>query len=109
MGQFVLFLSRTGQLGTTSIPKNNLIHVSYGGEHGFNQAFELSCEYLDNVKFIQEKRLLGKYFEEMSNDIDKYVFTVDNTIKALKMGVVEVLILWENLDMNHYMFKINIW
>ena len=71
-----------------------VVDVSYGGEHGFNQAIELSCEYLDNVKFIQEKRLLGKYFEEMSNDTDKYVFTMDNTIKALEIGSVEVLIMW---------------
>ena len=70
-----------------------VVDVSYGGEHGFNQAIELSCEYLDNVKFIQEKRLLGKYFEEMSNDTDKYVFTMDNTIKALEIGSVEVLIM----------------
>ncbi|PWA70212.1 eukaryotic peptide chain release factor subunit 1-3 [Artemisia annua] len=82
-----------------------VVDVSYGGEHGFNQAIELSCEYLDNVKFIQEKRLLGKYFEEMSNDTDKYVFSVDNTLKALEMGAVEVLILWENHDMNRYTLK----
>ncbi|PWA83457.1 eukaryotic peptide chain release factor subunit 1-3 [Artemisia annua] len=84
-----------------------VVDVSYGGEHGFNQAIELSCEYLDNVKFIQEKRLLGKYFEEMSNDTDKYVFSVDNTLRALEMGAVEVLILWENLDMNRYTLKNN--
>ena len=41
-----------------------VVDVSYGGEHGFNQAIELSCEYLDYVNFIQEKRLLGKYFEQ---------------------------------------------
>lgn len=34
--------------------------VSYGGENGFNQAIELSAEVLSNVKFIQEKKLIGK-------------------------------------------------
>ena len=35
--------------------------VSYGGENGFNQAIELSAEVLTNVKFIQEKKLIGMY------------------------------------------------
>lgn len=36
-----------------------LVDVSYGGENGFNQAIELSAEVLTNVKFIQEKKLIG--------------------------------------------------
>ncbi|CBI19672.3 unnamed protein product, partial [Vitis vinifera] len=80
----------------------NVVDVSYGGENGFNQAIELSSEILSNVKFIQEKRLIGKYFEEISQDTGKYVFGVEDTLKALEMGAVEILIVWENLDMNRY-------
>lgn len=40
--------------------------VSYGGENGFNQAIELAAESLQNVKFIQEKKLIGRYFDEIS-------------------------------------------
>lgn len=36
-----------------------LVDISYGGENGFNQAIELSAEVLSNVKFIQEKKLIG--------------------------------------------------
>lgn len=36
-----------------------LVDVSYGGENGFNQAIELAAESLANVKFIQEKKLIG--------------------------------------------------
>lgn len=39
-----------------------LVDVSYGGENGFNQAIELSAEVLSNVKFIQEKKLIGKIY-----------------------------------------------
>ncbi|KAK1371795.1 Peptide chain release factor subunit 1 [Heracleum sosnowskyi] len=83
----------------------NVVDVSYGGENGFNQAIELSAEILSNVKFIQEKRLIVKYFEELSQDTGKYVFGVDDTLKALEMGAVEILIVWENLDMNRYVLK----
>lgn len=38
-----------------------LVDISYGGENGFNQAIELSAEVLSNVKFIQEKKLIGRF------------------------------------------------
>ncbi|KAF9588341.1 hypothetical protein IFM89_008771 [Coptis chinensis] len=84
----------------------NVVDVSYGGENGFNQAIELSSEILSNVKFIQEKRLIGKYSEEISQDTGKYVFGVDDTLKALEMGAVDLnRYVWENLDLNRYVLK----
>ncbi|XP_041476759.1 eukaryotic peptide chain release factor subunit 1 [Lytechinus variegatus] len=82
-----------------------LVDVSYGGENGFNQAIELSAEVLSNVKFIQEKKLIGKYFDEISQDTGKYCFGVEDTFKALEMGAVEILIVWENLDVTRYVLK----
>ena len=43
-----------------------LVDVSYGGENGFNQAIDLSAECLSEVKFIQEKKLMSKYFDQIS-------------------------------------------
>jgi peptide chain release factor subunit 1 len=82
-----------------------LVDVSYGGENGFNQAIELSAEVLSNVKFIQEKKLIGRYFDEISQDTGKYCFGVEDTLKALEMGSVEILIAWENLDIMRYLLK----
>merc|ERR1711976_918376 len=82
-----------------------IVDVSYGGENGFNQAIELSAECLANVKFIQEKKLIGKYFDEISQDTGKYCFGVDDTLKALEMGAVETLICWENLDIQRVTLK----
>ncbi|PWZ30744.1 Eukaryotic peptide chain release factor subunit 1-3 [Zea mays] len=83
----------------------NVVDVSYGGENLFNQAIELSAEILANVKFIQVKKLIGKYFEEISQDTGKSVFGVDDTLKALEMGAVETLVVWEKLDINRYILK----
>lgn len=119
--------------------------VSYGGENGFNQAIELSADALSNVKFIQEKKLIGrqlrvaeiylirrghakspltsqfsnlpssfllfvfllagKYFDEISQDTGRYCFNVNDTLKALEMGAVETLIVWENLEVTRYVLK----
>jgi peptide chain release factor subunit 1 len=74
------------------------VDVSYGGENGFNQAIELSAAALANVKFVQEKRLISKFFDEISQDSGKHTSGVKDTLACLEMGAVETLIVWENLD-----------
>lgn len=74
------------------------IDVSYGMENGFNQAIDLAGETLGNVKFIQEKKLVQRYFDEISKDTSRYCFGVVDTMRALEQGAVEVLIIWENLE-----------
>ncbi|KAI0655539.1 peptide chain release factor eRF/aRF subunit 1 [Cubamyces menziesii] len=82
-----------------------VVDVSYGGENGFNQAIELAAEALSNVKFVQEKKLIQRYFDEISQDTGKYCFGVDDTLKALELGAVETLIVWENLDITRYVLR----
>ncbi|KAI8910480.1 peptide chain release factor eRF1/aRF1 [Gorgonomyces haynaldii] len=82
-----------------------VVDVSYGGENGFNQAIELSADTLANVKFVQEKKLIQQYFDEISHDTGKYCFGVDDTFKALEMGAVEILIIWENMEVNRVTLK----
>lgn len=69
------------------------------------QAIELAAEALSNVKFVQEKRLIQKYFDEISQDTGKYCFGIDDTLKALDLGAVETLIVWENLDITRYVLR----
>eukprot|EP00199_Chlamydomonas_sp_CCMP681_P001051 CAMPEP_0119108590 /NCGR_PEP_ID=MMETSP1180-20130426/15250_1 /TAXON_ID=3052 ORGANISM="Chlamydomonas cf sp, Strain CCMP681" /NCGR_SAMPLE_ID=MMETSP1180 /ASSEMBLY_ACC=CAM_ASM_000741 /LENGTH=442 /DNA_ID=CAMNT_0007094219 /DNA_START=35 /DNA_END=1363 /DNA_ORIENTATION=- len=79
-----------------------VVDVSYGGENGFNQAIELSADMLANVKFVQEKKLIAKFFEEISQDTNKYVFGVKDTLVCLDMGAVDTLLVWESLDCDRY-------
>jgi peptide chain release factor subunit 1 len=69
------------------------------------QAIELAADALANVKFVQEKRLIQKYFDEISQDTNKYCFGIDDTLKALDLGAVETLIVWENLDITRHVFR----
>jgi len=82
-----------------------IVDVSYGGDNGFNQAIELSAEVLANVKFVQEKKLIGSFFEEISQDTGKYCFGVEDTLRALDIGAVQILIVWENLEITRYQVK----
>jgi len=82
-----------------------MVDVSYGGENGFNQAIELSADTLGKVKLMKEKKLLQKYMDEISQDTGKYCFLVDDTFKALELGAVEDLIIWENLDIDRLVLR----
>ncbi|KAI9772894.1 MAG: Polypeptide release factor (eRF1) in translation termination [Geoglossum simile] len=79
-----------------------VVDVSYGGENGFNQAIELSSETLSNVKFIQEKKLISRYFDEISQDSGKVCYGIEDTLKALELGAAETLIVFENLDITRW-------
>jgi peptide chain release factor subunit 1 len=79
-----------------------LIDISYGGEQGFNQAIDLAADALGSVKLMKEKKLLQRYMDEISQDTGKYCFMVDDTLKALELGAVEDLIVYENLDVNRF-------
>jgi peptide chain release factor subunit 1 len=79
-----------------------VVDCSYGFENGFNQAIELAAETLSNVKFIQEKRLISKFFEEIALDSGKVCYGVKESLYALENGAVQTLIVFENLDITRY-------
>jgi peptide chain release factor subunit 1 len=54
---------------------------------------------------VQEKRLIQKYFDEISQDTGKYCFGIEDTLKALELGAVETLIVWENLDITRFVLR----
>ncbi len=79
-----------------------LVDIAYGGINGFNQAIQLSQDLLENVKLIEEKKLLEEYFQEITLDSGKYCFGIEQTMDALEQGGVEKLIIWEDLDLLMY-------
>lgn len=106
LADFKTELAGTEMLDQRLTPKIlKVVDVSYGGDNGFNQAIELSAEVLSNVKFIQEKKLISKFFEEIAQDTGKYCFGVRDTLAALDMGAVETLVVWENLEVQRYTFR----
>lgn len=79
-----------------------IVDVSYGSENGLNQAIELSSDVLDNVKFLQEKKIIQRFMEGIAIDTGKICFGVYETMHALEIGAVETLIVWENLEYTKY-------
>ena len=65
----------------------------------------MSAETLANVKFVQEKKLLEAYFEEISQDTGKFCYGIEDTLKALDLGSCEKIIVYENLNTIRYTLK----
>lgn len=82
-----------------------IVDVSYGGENGFNQAIELSADTLKGVKFVQEKKIITRYFEEVAQDTGKVCYGVQDTLKALDMGACELLLVFEGLEVYRVLIK----
>jgi len=83
----------------------SIVDVSYGGENGLNEAITLAADALTNVKFVAEKKLVSKFFEEIALDTGMIVFGVDDTMRALELGAVETILLFEELEHMRYVLK----
>jgi peptide chain release factor subunit 1 len=79
-----------------------IVDIAHPGEVGFNQAIDMSADVLSGVKLVQEKKLLQRFMDEIAQNTDKYCFAIVDTMKALKMGAVHTLIVWEELAINRY-------
>lgn len=81
------------------------IDVSYGMDQGLNQAITLGADALTNVKFVHEKKVIGKFFEAISLDTGMIVFGVEDTMKALELDNLESILLFENIEVTRYEIK----
>jgi len=74
-----------------------VVDIQYGGESGFNQAINLTKENLSSIKFVQEQEILSRLFEEISKD-GHYAIGIEDTMYALTSGLLETLILFNDLQ-----------
>jgi peptide chain release factor subunit 1 len=82
-----------------------IIDISYGQDQGLNHAITLGADSLANVKFVHEKKIIGKFFESIALDTGMIVFGVEDTMKALELGALEVMLLFENIEVMRYEIK----
>ena len=69
----------------------------------FNLVFNI-CEHGYHMVLIHYS---GRYFEEVSLNNGMICYGVEDTFRALEMGAMETLVVWENLDMNRFVLKNN--
>lgn len=72
------------------------LDVQYGGENGFHEAIELALPFLKNSKYVNEQKILEGFFDLIAVD-GAYCYLPSATVNALEQGLVETLILWDEL------------
>lgn len=82
-----------------------VVDIAHAGDVGLNQAIDMSADALSGVKIVQEKKLIQKFFDEISNDTQMFCFGLADTMKCLEAGAVETLIVYEDLECDRYVVK----
>ncbi|KAL0477505.1 peptide chain release factor subunit 1 [Acrasis kona] len=75
-----------------------VITVCYGGEIGLREAVEQVAPILQNVKHLQEKKIVCEFMDHVCNNENLAVFGVNHVVQALEAGVVKTLVVNENVD-----------
>jgi peptide chain release factor subunit 1 len=71
--------------------------LAYGATSGLNEAIELASEVIGNLRLYHEKKLMQQFFTEIAIDSGKYCYGLKESLMALEMGAVEILMVWEEL------------
>ncbi len=74
--------------------------LSYTGDFGLQELLEKSQDVLANEEVAEEKKIMQQFFNLLATKQGMVSYGKDETMKQLKFGVVDVLLLSEELDDN---------
>jgi peptide chain release factor subunit 1 len=72
--------------------------LSYTGEFGLQELVDKSEDVLSNEDIVTEKKIMARFFNTLNKKPNMVSYGKDHVMKLLKMGVVDMLLLSENLD-----------
>jgi peptide chain release factor subunit 1 len=72
--------------------------TSYTGEYGMEEAINRSEEALKEASVMKEKKLMGRFFDELGRDSGLAIYGLKEVVEALKSGNVDTLLISDKLD-----------
>ena len=81
------------------------VDSSYVGDNGIDEVLEKAPEILRGVRYSEEKKLVQRFLYEVGHDTGLAAYGESEVRKALKSGLVRVLLLSEKLDVVHVIIK----
>ncbi|RME53244.1 peptide chain release factor 1 [Candidatus Woesearchaeota archaeon] len=72
--------------------------LSYTGDFGLNELLDKSQDLLAEEEIAEEKKLMQRFFKELSKDSGLASYGKDEVRRHLNMGAVDILLLSEALD-----------
>ncbi len=73
-----------------------IVDVCDSGENGFRHAISLAGNLIENQSFYREKKLLQKFFYEISIDSNLYCYGENEVKQALQLGAIEQILIYED-------------
>jgi len=75
------------------------IDTSYVGEQGIEEVVERSHEILRRIRYVEEKKIIQNFLQEIGHDTGLATYGEEEVRKYLKTGIVQTLLLSEDLDL----------
>lgn len=97
-GEFLEYSVKSKVLG--------VVNTSYtGGEYGLRETMERAEDIISEASAIREKKVLERFFSELSKDSGLAVYGFREVVDALKSGNLELLLMSEDFDWVKVKFK----
>lgn len=71
--------------------------LSYTGEFGLQELVDKADDLLSAEEVAEEKKIMGRFFYELSKDTGLAEYGEDDVMNAIKMGAVDIVLLSESL------------
>ena len=75
-----------------------VVDTSYTGKFGLEEMLERGEDILAEASVTRERRILERFFSELSKDSGLAVYGLKETVKALEAGAIEMLLISEGFE-----------
>jgi peptide chain release factor subunit 1 len=74
--------------------------ISYTGEFGVQELVEISQDILSNEGIIEEKKLMGKFFEMLAKKPNEVTYGFNDVKKCIELGAVDTILISDSVEDN---------
>jgi peptide chain release factor subunit 1 len=75
-----------------------VVDTGYTGEQGINELMEKATELLKDVRYLEEKKFVQKFLEELGKDTGLVAYGQKEVLNAIELGAVKTLLISEEMD-----------
>ncbi len=75
-----------------------ILDSGYTGREGVRETIEKSGELLANVRVVEEKKLVQRFFKEVNSDSGLAIYGVKDILAALKKAAVDTILINDDVD-----------
>ncbi len=75
-----------------------ILDSGYAGREGVRETIEKSGKLLENVRVVEEKKLVQRFFREINSDSGLAIYGVKDILAALKKAAVDTILINDDAD-----------